>query len=282
MTFVGKILVVFIVVFSLFYMGFAIAVFSAHTNWKTVAEERQQEIATLDQQLQGRRDEVTSLQQSLATETDKVQQEKAAIEGELEQRKQELERLTEQVTSETERANMNSRQAETALREAEDRRMESGRLREQIAALLTEKDGLFNKNVDLQTDLFQATTERDRSEKRNQELQVRVRQLETLAANNGLPTEDLDELDLVKAIPLVEGLVLKTAGEDVGDRFVEISIGSDDGLMQGHQLLVWRPGPSPKYLGKIQVIDTDPDRAVARVLSNFRIQEHDNVTSQFK
>lgn len=282
MTFVGKILVIVIVVFSLVFMGFAITVFSAHTNWKTVADERQRDVTRLGSEVGGLRNQVTSLDQQLATEQEKIAQEVATLEMEDQQSRQELADLREQVNARIQEANENSRRAETALDEAEDRRLEAVRLRTDISGLMTEKDGLFRDNVDLQTDLFERTSERDRAEKRNQQLQIRVRRLETLAANAGLPTDNLEDLDLVATLPLVEGLVLKTAGEKAGDRFVEISIGSDDGLRQGHQLLVWRPGASPKYLGKIQIIDADPDRAVARVLSNFRIQKDDNVTSQFK
>jgi len=281
-TFVGKILVIVIVVFSLVFMGFAITVYSAHTNWKTKADDLQGDVKRLNDEVGGLRDTVTSLKQDLEAEQAKKAQEVATLEMDDQQKMQELEDLRDQVNARIQEANENSRRAETALDEAKDRRLEAERLRTEIAGLRTEKDGLFSKNVDLKTDLFERTSERDRAEKRNQQLQIRVRRLETLAANAGLPTDNLEDQDLVASLPLVEGLVLKTAGEEAGDRFVEISIGSDDGLRQGHQLLVWRPGPSPKYLGKIQIIDADPDRAVARVMSKFRIQKDDNVTSQFK
>ena len=282
MTFVGKILVIVIVVFSLVFMGFAITVYSAHTNWKTVADKRQGDVTRLGSEVGGLRNQVTSLDQQLATEQEKIAQEVATLEMEDQQKRQELDDLRDQVNARIQEANENSRRAETALDEAEDRRLEAERLREDIAGLMTEKDGLFRNNVDLQTDLFERTSERDRAEKRNQQLQVRAAQLESLVRRIGGDPNQAESEEIIATLPLVEGLVLKTAGEEAGDRFVEISIGSDDGLRQGHQLLVWRPGPSPKYLGKIQIIDADPDRAVARVLSNFRIQKDDNVTSQFK
>lgn len=283
MTFVGKILVLVIVVFSLVFMGFAVTVYSAHTNWKQVADERQTTIGTRDSEVKALRDRETSLKQQLTATEQRIEQEKQALLGDFDKKQRELESLRQQVNSETERAEMNSRQAEAALQEAQDRREEAVRLRTQIENLMTEKEDLFNKNVGLQTDLFQTTSERDRAERRNQELQTRVQQLETLAANNGLDTEHLGDQKMLAVLPDVEGLVLRTAGAESGpDRYVEISIGSDDGLVQGHQLMVWRPGVSPKYLGKITVVETDPDRAVARVNSNYRIQKDDNVTSQFK
>jgi hypothetical protein len=62
---------------------------------------------------------------------------------------------------------------------------------------------------------------------------------------------------------------------------VEISIGSDSGLVKGHQLDVVRnrEGRS-SYIGKIEITNTAADRAVAKVMPEFRrgvIQSGDEV-----
>ena len=60
---------------------------------------------------------------------------------------------------------------------------------------------------------------------------------------------------------------------------VEISIGEDDGLLVGHRLDVYR---SSTYLGKIEVISIKPDKAVCKVLPEFRkgiIQANDRVST---
>jgi secreted protein with Ig-like and vWFA domain len=48
---------------------------------------------------------------------------------------------------------------------------------------------------------------------------------------------------------------------------IEISLGSDDGVLAGHHLDVVR---GSTYLGKIEVINTKPDKAVCKVLPQFR------------
>ena len=84
--------------------------------------------------------------------------------------------------------------------------------------------------------------------------------------------------------PRVDGIILASNANG----YVEISIGSDDGLEQGHELDVYRMGPSlaeNKYLGKIRVVETQADRSVAQVLPNFRkgtIQKEDRVATRLQ
>jgi hypothetical protein len=65
--------------------------------------------------------------------------------------------------------------------------------------------------------------------------------------------------------PKIEGVV--TAVNPQG--LVEISIGSDDGIREGHKLDVYRANP-PTYLGRIEVIKTTPDRAVGKILPELQ------------
>jgi hypothetical protein len=63
---------------------------------------------------------------------------------------------------------------------------------------------------------------------------------------------------------------------------VEVSIGSDDGLRQGHLLDVTRQG---SFVTRLKVGYTEPDRAVAEILtdySNRTIQEGDRVDTTFE
>jgi membrane-associated protease RseP (regulator of RpoE activity) len=64
---------------------------------------------------------------------------------------------------------------------------------------------------------------------------------------------------------------------------VEISIGSDDGLEVGNILHVHRAGQA--YLGRVQVIETSPDRSAAKILresNTAEIQKGDRVATNLK
>ncbi len=68
---------------------------------------------------------------------------------------------------------------------------------------------------------------------------------------------------------------------------VVLSIGSDDGLVAGHELELYRSDPVPEYLGRVRIETVDPDRAVAAVINGKtiqgkKIQEGDRVSSQIR
>jgi hypothetical protein len=63
---------------------------------------------------------------------------------------------------------------------------------------------------------------------------------------------------------------------------VELSIVVDDGVRIGQELDIYR---GSKYVGRVRVIDTRPDNAVAAILTEYQqypIQRGDNVASRLK
>jgi hypothetical protein len=97
--------------------------------------------------------------------------------------------------------------------------------------------------------------------------------------NAGLST-DIATMKGLEAPPQVTGEVTKT---DPRNKMFEVSIGSDDGLVPGHELLLFRTKPRPEYLGRVQVVRVDPDQAVVRVMGSTvqgkQIKEGDIVSS---
>ena len=63
--------------------------------------------------------------------------------------------------------------------------------------------------------------------------------------------------------PRVDGIVTKVGEESL----IEVSIGSDDGLRKGHTLEVYR---NNAYLGRVEVTQLEPDRAVCQIIPAFR------------
>ena len=76
--------------------------------------------------------------------------------------------------------------------------------------------------------------------------------------------------------PDVDGQILKV--NDSG-KLVELSIGHDEGLREGHTLVLYR---GSSYIGKFQIRETAPDRAVGQLLEKFSngpIKVNDSVTA---
>jgi hypothetical protein len=87
---------------------------------------------------------------------------------------------------------------------------------------------------------------------------------------------------------LVVGHVERTQpGTNNDTLYIEVSIGSDDGIAKGHDLYVYRVntklGERPLYLGKIRVVHVSTDRSVATLIEPVQlgeIREGDNVTTK--
>jgi hypothetical protein len=67
-----------------------------------------------------------------------------------------------------------------------------------------------------------------------------------------------------------------------GGGLIQISVGSDAGLVKGHTLEVFRLGAKSQYLGMIRLISIEPNTAVGQVVGKavLPIQRGDNVASK--
>jgi chromosome segregation ATPase len=111
-------------------------------------------------------------------------------------------------------------------------------------------------------------TELEKLTKENQRLQQQggAGAVAQIVPGNNPPAED------------VEGSIQRV---DVSSGLVTISIGSDAGVNKGNTLEVFRLKPEPKYLGTIQVLAVQPDKAVGKPLNRTsQIQVGDRVASK--
>lgn len=286
MNFVGKIFVLLILVMSLVFMSFSIAIYSTHKNWRDVVMNPQAR-ADMPLGLKPQLDQARVQNQQLKDQLDKLksdlESEQAARRAQLAKLEQEKELLIRQRDErQREQAGLvEERRRAIAAMEATQETLEKLRdevtqLRTRIVEVQQDKDQTFQQMVALTDQLQQAEGQLALLETRNTQLLEQVARQSTVLERNGL-----DEFMPVDGIaPKVDGLVLA-----VGERgLVELSIGSDDGLRAGHTLEVYRHGSSTsKYLGRVEVVRLQPDRAVAKIIPEFRkgvIQKEDRVASR--
>jgi hypothetical protein len=82
-------------------------------------------------------------------------------------------------------------------------------------------------------------------------------------------------------VPTVDGVVSQIR-RAAGAQLVEVTIGADDGLKAGNTVEVFR---GSKYLGRVEILQTSPDKSVGRVDRRFQqgqIQEGDRVATRLK
>src|SRR5262249_60847375 len=95
-----------------------------------------------------------------------------------------------------------------------------------------------------------------------------------------------DEIGKTKGREIPPPVMGEVKRVDWSNRRIEITVGSDDGLVPGHELFVYRVKPRPEYLGKMAIVAVDPDQAVGKVVGNTyqgkKIKEGDIVSSTIK
>lgn len=278
MNLVGKILIVVILVMSLVFMTMSLMVYATHHNWQAKATQLQ---TTLDQERTQRQqlvDTKTRVETTLASEqaaraqqVAKLETEKAAIQAERDQLLKEEAQLKQDL-----REAVASVQAAQAMLDSKLKEVEQ--LRTDINDQIRERNEQFAQVVQKTDELNQATNELTRLKDTNVRLSQQMAHAKLVLERNNLRLES--PVDGVP--PPVDGIVLASSPNGL----VELSLGSDDGLERGHKLVVFRRSAAGStYLGQVEVVTTQPDRAVARILQESRrgnIERDDRVATRIQ
>ena len=286
MNLIGKIFVVLIFIMSLVFMSFAVAVYGTHQNWKKTVDRPQTEVGAgaplgLKFQLEKARQDVAAKEaENAKLRADIAREETAKREAlaKLETEKTELQTQRDERTKERDALMAKDKEAVAALDLAQQNlaklTQEVGLLRGEIRDAQSQRDKHFDKVVVLTDRIHQAQGELRRLEARSVQLAGQVAaQTKVLAAHGLSKDTPVDGLP-----PQARGKVLAVNQ----DNMIEISLGKDDGLREGHTVEVFR---GSKYLGRVEVLHTSPDRAVGKVLPGFKkgaIQKDDDVATRFK
>ena len=277
MNLVGKIFVVLIMLMSFVFMGFAVAVYATHQNWDQIVnsdgtkgppglKKQLDEARTRRLQLEAQLNQLT---EQHATELNARQEAltKLTTEADL------LRREHDQLVNEHATLVTQARDAVAAMATTHQTlaamRTELETLRDDIRKAQTDRDEQFNHYVKLTDDFNQAQGELKRLQDQFTTLADQINKYRLVANRLKVNLDSRPEA----LPPKVDGLVLASGK----DGMVEISLGSDDGIERGNKLEVSRGG---RYLGRIEVFHTSPDKSVAKVLPEFRkgpIEKNDHV-----
>ncbi|HEV3136984.1 MAG TPA: hypothetical protein VGZ26_03755 [Pirellulales bacterium] len=286
MNLIGKIFVVLIFVMSLVFMSFAVAVYGTHQNWKKTVDRPQAEVRpgeplglkfqleAANQNYQKLQDEKAKLEADVAKEAVAKREALAKLETE----KVELGRQRDEMLKQRDDLMVKDKAAVAALDSAQQNlgklTKEVEGLRGEIRESQADRDKHFEQVVKLTDQIHQAQGDLKRLEERGVQLAAQVAASGKVLAAHGL-TKDTP----VDGIPpAIRGKVLAINQ----DNMVEVSLGSDDGLRAGHTLEIFR---ASNYLGRLQVLRTETDRAVGKIVPGFKkaaIQKGDDVATRFK
>jgi hypothetical protein len=249
----GKILVFLNLLFALVVGGFLLVDFATRTNWKKAYDEleREMKVARANNDVQAEKIRQESLSNTmLSKEAEKSEDQKT------------IALKTTLVTEKLQGDNEKLQKEALALRDVVKQR------EQYIIKIEAEKDQYFR-------DAQNAINERNSALDRNEHLLTRLREMEVKMAKMSLdfPGKSATPTTLVRnsnepnpPATYVKGIIEKVDGTDKS--LVQISVGSDAGLEQGHTLEVYRLRPQPEYLGQVRILEVDPQKAVGRLMRN--------------
>lgn len=265
MNLIGKMFIVLIFIMSIMFMAFSVAIYATHTNWKKRADDmanQLKEAKTVAQQIVDRRDDTErqlneELSRRSATITNlstKVDE----LDKENKQFREELTQLNEQKEQNIAAVKLSHDSMVAARAEVEGLRKDLRKAQEDWAKLYSD---LVAKTDEAHSLAMRLATYRSVGEKLSKDYRDAVDVLK----HHGLKPDPA----LYSGTPPkgVHGIVTEVRPNG----WLEISIGEDSGIVKGHRLDVVRniDGRS-SYIGKIEVVRTEADRAAAIVLPEFR------------
>jgi len=282
MTYVGKILVIAIMAFALLFLGISSVVFNANTNWKKEAAKEKAKVAEVQKKLQDATDASAAAQKELegakaqhAQDTQKLNNDIVALQAQ-------IKTAESQSTAARNALGLTQKNMELALDEATAKKAETDNLRVQKAAVEKQANEFKLRQTELLDKIRELERFLETSKSNEKDLRDRSARLSTLLRAKGL-SDDVSQVAVTDAPPPVEGQVKKI---DKANTTFELSIGSDDGLIAGHELYVYRMSPRPEYLGRARIMSVDPDQAVAKIINGTnkgkKIQEGDIVSSTLR
>jgi hypothetical protein len=259
MNFLGKILTVLILLMSVVFLTVSVAVFQTHRIWKDVALDNKKKIENLQDRVKAYQVEIEAAKDRLALEQAarrfalaSLQTKYETVESRWQVREQEYQKLQQE-------AGVLATVVSTAAQTLDATLKQNETLRKGLQESQLVRDETFGKVVEL-TDAknaLQGSSEvlRERNDELTRMYTLAKSWLDRVGIDMHAPVDGRP--------PTVDGQIVSVGEKDL----LEISIGADDGLKQGHTLEVFRGG---NYLGRVVVQRTWPDRAVVQIIPEFK------------
>lgn len=285
MNLVGKILIVLNLVAAVTFMAFAAVAHSTHVNWRdevTRTEAKAGKAIGLLEQIKQKDSTIADLDGQLTQMRNDAQR----LEREYDQRLGQL--STRLAEIQTERDDFQTRLAAAVeIRKTQESQLnavtdmlaknetEIASLREINTKLIQDRDKSFTRVRELESELAQMKGEYERLVEQNNSLKLRIGQY--IVAFQDL-NKQLDR----SGPPRLEGRI--EAATDNG--LVEISLGFDDGLEDGHIIDAFRLGQtldSTQYLGQVRIVRAEKDKSVGQIIPETmkgKVQRDDRVATR--
>ena len=278
MNLVGKIFVSLIAILSIVFFSLTLVLYASHRNWKDECDKKDATIQTITTEKGKLESQKLELEKKIEEEKTAYVQTIGALRNAVEYLKNQNDALEKQADDLGKDAQQRLEVIKVNNAMIKDYQTTIETMSRDLASAQEQRASYLQNLADTVNRMHELASIRGDLEQKNEELtQEFDKALAVLNMNGLMPDPELYE----KTLPfLVKG---KIQAVQEGPRgLVMISLGSDDGLKPGHALEV---SNGSSYLGKIEVVTVEPNRAVCRILPQFRqgtIKEGDDVSSKFE
>jgi hypothetical protein len=290
MQFVGKILVVLMFILSVIFMAFAGVVSNSQTKWREYANNQKKLLEESRRKLSDTEQDLDRVKTDAAAKIAQADTRRAQVEADNTGLLGNLLRLTKEKEDASLAQKTSAEQAQIAGDEAQARNEESTNLRQLLRELQLARDNDFALITKLEDQVRGLQLDFDAAKAKNRDLLGKNSLYQQALAAAGINADPTELAGRGAPPPRVEGIVedIRPARRQGSSELLAISLGSDQGLKKGHEMTVYRTGlnkkgQQPRFLCKIVIVETTPDKAVGEVIESTRngvIQKGDNVTTK--
>lgn len=277
MNLVGKICIILILIVSLGFMFLSMAVYATHQNWRERAE-------SVKKQLDEKIDENDQLVERRNRNMQQIEVERDIAVQELVKVERERRTLAEYNSKMQQELDSDRLLKGQAIEAAKAVQANNSQIMKELEGLRVEKrkeqsdrDLAFVAAKRATDALHQKFIQLIKAKERVQELiEDNAKYRNWIASLGHDPSRRPDAV-----VPRVDGEVLIVRRQNT-EQLIEISIGSDDGLTQGHTVEVYR---GQRYLGRADIQKTAPDKSIGKMIPrtlNGRIEVGDRVATKLR
>jgi hypothetical protein len=285
MTALGKTLVFFNLLFSLVTGGLIVMVFVTRTNWREGMEKAMAETRAAQAEVKA----IKTQQEALKGDAENARQK---LERQIEGLNKDIAERQAEISNQKAQADAAKKDANEHLAVSQTQSIEIGRLqkeRNQMAEYLKAANDSIAKITKDLADMTQQekyhhlrgdALEKELSETRELASQLR-RKVEELTAR----TRNLPAIGAQANPPKVPSFDMAGRVLSAEGNWAVISLGSDNGIEQGHLLQVYRTSPQPVYLGTLTITKAEPHQAVGNfepAAKGRKIQANDTVDTRIQ
>ena len=277
MTFLGRVFTIVILVCSVAFFVAALLANASHMNYKEKLVLLRSQVDSLNKTIQATKTANEKLQTSLSQEQIARRAALAALQTQLDLSSSQLAEANKKLSDLNSVNTMQNQNLSQTIDRLKATQSQNEAYKMEIDKVITDRNSVRIAVIKLTDELNSLKSIESDLVDQVKQLQDSSTMFEALSDTRGsaLKSVGLSDLDDVPPADL-RGEVLAVNS----NQLVEISLGRDDGLREGHTLEIYR---GAQYLGRVQISKTQDDKSIGKILASFRkgyIQAGDKVASK--